>query len=199
MIERFNKRYESGDLPWNINRPDANMKDAVMSRPIHSCKTLEVGCGTGDNALWLASQGFDVTAIDGSPLAIQMALQKVVQSGISCDFRVADFMNEKISDTPYGFIFDRGCFHGFDLDSERSEYAKNVYQYLDQDGLWLSLIGSSDCTREGEGPPQRSAKDIIIAVEPYFEILALYTSFFDSDQETPARIWVCLMRRRDEI
>lgn len=198
MIERFNKRYESGDIPWNINRADMNLKDAVMSRPIHSCKTLEVGCGNGDNAIWLASQGFKVTAIDGSPLAIQTAIQKAIQTGISCKFKVEDFMTEVNVDSPFGFVFDRGCFHGLDTDEERKEYAKRVFESLEDEGLWLSLIGSTDCDREGEGPPRRSARDIVVAAEPYFEILALYTSFFDTDQEIPARIWVCLMQKRYE-
>jgi SAM-dependent methyltransferase len=197
MIERFNERYATGNIPWNINRPDMNLKDAVMSRPIHSCKTLEIGCGTGDNAIWLASQGFKVTAIDGSQLAIQKAMQKAIQMGISCDFELRDFMSEANDESPFGFVFDRGCFHGFDNAEDRSTFAKKVFDNLEDEGLWLSLIGSTDCDREGTGPPRRSANDIVVATEPYFEILALYTSFFDSDQEEAARCWVCLMQKRD--
>ena len=94
------------------------------------------------------------------------------------------------------FAFDRGVFHTIDEEPERILFAKNVAKLLTAEGLWLSLIGSSDQFREGSGPPQRSALDVIKAVETYFEILVLKVSQFDSKDENPAKIWVCLMKKR---
>jgi methyl halide transferase len=98
---------------------------------------------------------------------------------------------------PFGFVFDRGCFHTFDSGKERKRFAKNVSANLVKDGLWLSLTGSADERREGPGPPQRTANDIVAAVESYFEILSLTSRHFDSISKHPPRCWVCLMQKRD--
>jgi hypothetical protein len=62
--------------------------------------------------------------------------------------------------------------------------------------LWLSLIGSADEQRLSEGPPKRTARDIVSAVEPYFEILSLVSSHFEAHLPDPPGAWVCLMRKR---
>jgi hypothetical protein len=67
---------------------------------------------------------------------------------------------------------------------------------LTENGLWLSLIGSADEQRLAEGPPKRTARDIVGAVEPCFEILSLVSSHFEGHLPAPARAWVCLMRKR---
>jgi SAM-dependent methyltransferase len=194
--ERWEERYRTGDTPWDIGRPDFNLIDMVTKRPIPACKALEIGCGAGSNAVWLAQQNFQVTATDVSELAIQKAGERASDAGVDCTFLVADFLNDKVSGAPFGFMFDRGCFHSFDSDEERKQLAENVDWHLEKDGLWLSLIGSTDGPPREVGPPQRSARDIVIAVEPYFEILSLDSSHFDADSSEPPRNWVCLMRKR---
>jgi len=196
MEDRFNKRYVSDDLPWNIERPDFNFIKVVQSFPVKSCKALDVGCGTGDNVIWLAKQGFEVTGTDLSEKAIEIAKEKTKNAGVDVSLYVNDFLNEKVPGTPFGFIFDRGCFHSFDKKKERILYAKNVNQILEKDGIWLSLIGNYDDGRLDVGPPKRTALDVIGAVEPFFEILSLTQGRFDSNDEIPSKIWICLMRKR---
>ena len=194
--ERWEERYRTGNTPWDIGRPDFNLIDMVTKRPIPACKALEIGCGAGSNAVWLAQQNFEVTATDVSELAIQKAGERASDAGVDCTFLVADFLNDKVPGVPFGFVFDRGCFHSFDSHEERKQLAENVDWHLENDGLWLSLIGSTDGPPREVGPPQRSARDIVIAVEPYFEILSLDSSHFDADSSEPPRNWVCLMRKR---
>ena len=79
---------------------------------------------------------------------------------------------------------------------DRSRFAEQVYCVLGDGGLWLSLIGNSDEKRVGGGSPQRSASEIVNAVEPYFEILSLVSSHFEVRLPAPPRAWVCLMRKR---
>jgi SAM-dependent methyltransferase len=164
---------------------------------IPPCKTLEIGCGTGSNAVWLAQHNFSVTATDVSEVAIEKAIERASGAGVACTFLLGDFLNDKIPDAPFGFVFDRGCFHSFDSDEERKQFAENVASHLERDGLWLSLIGSTDGPPRNVGPPQRSARDIVVAVEPYFEILSLNSTHFDSNNPEPPRAWICLMRKRE--
>ena len=195
--ERFKERYKTGDTPWDINRPDFNLVETVRSAPIKSCKALDVGCGTGDNSIWLAQNGFEITGTDIAELAIESARKKALQANAKCAFVAVDFLTSRIAGTPFGFAFDRGCFHSFDSDKERKKYAKNVATHLEKEGLWLSLIGNADDSPREIGPPQRTAEEIVRAVEQYFEILSLNSGYFDSNSKDPAKAWVCLMRKRN--
>lgn len=197
MTNRFDKRYKTGDLPWNINRPDYNLVGIVESHPVKPCKALDIGCGTGDNVIWLAREGFDVTGVDYAETAIKQARIKAKESDINSVFHTIDFLKNRVPGAPFGFIFDRGCFHSFNKASERKLYARNVSGHLEKDGLWLTLTGNVDDGRLEIGPPKLTAKDVVSAVEPYFEILSLASGRFDSNDTHPSKIWICLMKKRN--
>ncbi|AQS58837.1 class I SAM-dependent methyltransferase [Desulforamulus ferrireducens] len=194
--EGYKQRYKAGNTPWDIGRPESNLIQTVTAMDIKPCKALEIGCGTGTNSLWLAQQNFDVVGIDTSEMAIQQAMEKAAQDNIKCTFVVSDIFTNKIAGAPFGFAFDRGCFHSFNTDEERMNFAEKVASLLEKDGLWLSLLGNADEKRPFPGPPQRTARDIVNSVEPYFEILSLVSGHFESNHPSPPRAWVCLMRKR---
>jgi SAM-dependent methyltransferase len=194
--ERFQKRYASGDTPWDIGKPDFNLMETVTTMAIGPCKALDIGCGTGDNSIWLAQNNFQVTGVDISETAIQQAIDKAHQAQVACTFRIIDFLTNNVDGAPFGFVFDRGCFHTVSSDEERRSFAENVAGHLAADGLWLSLVGSADELRETPGPPRRSARDIVNAVEPCFEILSLRASHFGSNRPNPPKAWACLLRKR---
>ncbi len=197
--DQFKERYKKGITPWDVGRPDFNLIDMVTKWPIQHCKALDIGCGSGTDSIWLAKQGFSVTGIDVSAIALEKAQQKASGAGVQCEFLKADFpgLKRKITGAPFGFVFDRGCFHSFDTGEEREKFAKNVAGHLKKDGIWLSLVGSADDPPRDTGPPRRTARDIVLAVEPYFEILSFHTSHFESNRPTPPRAWICLMRKRN--
>jgi SAM-dependent methyltransferase len=194
--ERFKKRYESGDTPWDIGKPDFNLIQTVTTMGIEPCTALDIGCGTGDNSIWLAQNNFHVTGIDISEIAIQKAREKASKGNVKCTFMVINFLTNKIAGAPFGFAFDRGCFHALNSDEERKSFTENVAAHLEENALWLSLVGNADGQRHGPGPPQRTARDIVNSVEPCFEILSLVSSYFGSNRPNPPRAWVCLMRNR---
>jgi 2-polyprenyl-3-methyl-5-hydroxy-6-metoxy-1,4-benzoquinol methylase len=194
--EHFTERYKSGETPWDIGEPDFNLIEVVTKRPIQGCKVLEIGCGTGDNSIWLAQNRFQVYATDASDIALDKAVEKASRAGVDCKFMFADFLKYKIEGAPFDFVFDRGCFHTFGSDDDRRMFAQNVAAYLEEAGLWLTITGNADEHRQGPGPPQRTAWDIVLAVEPYFEILSLVSSHFGSNRPNPPRAWRCLMRKR---
>jgi SAM-dependent methyltransferase len=194
--ERFIEHYKNGYAPWDIRKPDQNLIRTIMNEKISPCKTLDMGCGTGNNAIWLASQGFRVTGCDVSDLAIAEATKRAASASVVCHFQVGDFLKEEIHDRPFELVFDRGFFHTFDERENRAFIAKKVSTLLVDDGLWLSLMGSADEPREGSGPPQRTAMEIVEAVEPYFFIQSLVSGVFTSNDPVPPKIWICLMRKR---
>jgi len=197
MSERdWDERYRTGQLPWDTGTPEQHLLQVVDAFEIAPGLALEVGCGTGTNAIWLAQNGFDVTAVDTSPTAIGMAKEKAAAANVAISFHVGDFLHDSMPCEPVAFAFDRGCFHSFDSAQERIAFANQVAGYLRPGGLWLSLIGSADGAPREVGPPRRSVGDITAAVEARFEIRLLKADFFNSDQASPPEAWVCLMRNR---
>jgi SAM-dependent methyltransferase len=194
--EQYRERYKSGDIPWDAGRPDFNLIEVVTQKPVLICKVLDVGCGTGDNSIWLAQNHFQVTGTDTSDIALEKAKKKASKANVECDFVLVDFLKNKIPGAPFGFVFDRGCFHSFGSEDERRRFAQNVAAHLEEAGLWLTIIGNADEHRQGPGPPQRTARDIVSAVEPYFMVLSLTTSHFESNRPNPPRAWRCLLEKR---
>jgi 2-polyprenyl-3-methyl-5-hydroxy-6-metoxy-1,4-benzoquinol methylase len=194
--KRFQKRYEAHDTPWDFGKADFNLKQVVTSTSIRPCKAIDIGCGTGDNAIWLSQQGFNVVGIDTAETAIEKAKDKASKASAKVIFQAADVLKGHIEGGPFGFAFDRGCFHVLESDRERQTFAENLYRHLEKNGLWLSLIGNADEKRNVQGPPQRSARYIVNVVEPYFEILSLVSGYFASNNPNPPRAWICLMRKR---
>jgi methyl halide transferase len=194
--ERYRERYISGNTPWDIGQPDFNLIEIVSNKPILNCKALDVGCGTGDNSIWLAQNGFQVIGVETSDIAIEKAKEKASKAKVECDFILLDFLMNKIEGPLFGFVFDRGCFHSFSSENDRRRFAKNVAAHLAEDGLWLTIVGNADEHRQAPGPPQRTAGDIVLAVEPYFMIISLTSSHFGSNRPNPPRAWRCLMQKR---
>ena len=106
---RFEERYRTGDTPWDHGMVDHNLQDILRQYTIRPCRALDVGCGTGENAIWLGQQGFDVVACDLSPTAIHEAERRQKLKGGDVRFMVADFIADDVPEGPYGLIFDRGC------------------------------------------------------------------------------------------
>ena len=194
--EKFIQHYEEGFMPWVHEKPDFNLVEMVDNWPIKPCKSLEIGCGTGIDSIWLSQNGFEISASDVSPIAIDKAKENAKKQNAKVDFKVMDLLKEALVANEYDFVFDRGVFHSFDVDIERQEVAKRISTVLKKNGLWLSLIGNADGIKTEPGPPLWSASQIVSDIEPHFKILAIRASHFGNDQGDPARIWVCLMRKR---
>ena len=189
----WNEHYASGELPWDTGRPEPVLVEFVHSSGVAPGRTLEIGTGTGTNAIWLAERDFDVLGVDVSPLAIERARAKMDGRALHCRFATLDFLAAPPPDGPFDFVFDRGCFHVFDESWERERFAENVAAVLKPGGLWLSLIGSTEGPPREVGPPRRSAREIALAIEPALEIVELRSAEFRGHD---SKAWFCLSRRR---
>ena len=193
---RFHDHYKKGFTPWETNRVDRSLVQFIKKTKLPPCSVLDAGCGTGNNSIWLAQQGFTVTGWDFVPQALDSARQKANCANISCSFKQKNILQLAENSVKFDFIFDRGLFHCFKSSNQLDEIARIMASLLPQNGFWLSLIGNADETRTAAGPPQLSATEITTTVEPLFIIDSLVASFFDSNQQTPAKNWVCQMRKR---
>jgi len=196
MRERtFEDRYQENDIPWDHTHPDCNLIDAVRNVPIQPCRVLDLGCGTGINAAWLAGQGFEVTGLDLSHTAIAKATARAKQQSLEIEFLCCNFLKAPLPGQ-FDFIFDRGCLHCFIGTAERKKGAERIADRLIKNGLWLSLIGNADDLPREVGPPTLAAGEITEIVEPHFEIVSLTAGCFGGEQEDPPKAWICLMKKR---
>jgi SAM-dependent methyltransferase len=194
----WNARYAEGNLPWDTGATDEHLVASVRTGAVTPGRTLEVGCGTGTNALWLAAQGFDVLGVDLSPLAIDKARAKAAATSAErCRFDVLDFLVAEPAGGPFDFVFDRGCFHVFDDSAVRAQFAARVAALLAPGGQWLSLIGSTEGPPRDSGPPRRTAGEVMAAMEPVVEVVELRSIYFEALIESPAKAWLCRARRRE--
>jgi SAM-dependent methyltransferase len=85
----FDGAYRSGTPPWDIGRPQPAVIRLAEEGAIAG-SVIDVGCGTGENALFLADRGHEVTGLDASPTAIARAREKAAARRSSATFLVAD-------------------------------------------------------------------------------------------------------------
>lgn len=195
----WDARYLQGSTPWDTEAPDPNLVEFVRGRVRAPARVLDVGCGTGTHALWLAAQGFDVVGIDISPRAIERARARAATTHVTgaVRFDVHDFLAAPPEGERFDLVCDRGVFHVFDAAEDRARFAAHVAQCLAPSGHWLSLLGSTEGPPREQGPPRRSARDIASAIEPSLEIVELRATAFDLDQPVQPRAWWCVSRQRD--
>lgn len=195
-MHHWDEHYAAGEVPWDTGEPEPTLVELLEAGRLPQGRALEVGCGTGTNARYLASRDYDVVGVDVSGLAIERAAAAVGPSGGSVALRQLDFLADELPTGPFDLVFDRGCFHVFDDAGDQGRFAERVAGCLAPDGLWVSLLGSTEGPPRDHGPPRRSARDIANAVEPALEIVELRAIALDADEPDHPRAWLLLARRR---
>src|SRR5687767_9051897 len=107
----WDAHYKSGTPPWESGRPSSELRRVLAEEKIQPCRVIELGGGSGINAVWLAQQGFNVTAIDFNRLAIEKAKERAASAGVAVRFVLGDVLNLTEEYEPFPFFFDRGCYH----------------------------------------------------------------------------------------
>jgi cyclopropane fatty-acyl-phospholipid synthase-like methyltransferase len=193
----FREHYISGHTPWDSGQVSDELLRVLNLGLFPGINVLELGCGTGTNAIELARRGYAVTAVDYVDLAIQKARDKAQKAGgaaAKIDFKVADITRDDLGG-PYDLVFDRGVYH--------SVRAENLSGFLDRlkaatraGTRWLSLAGNANEKTE-YGPPRVHEHEIRAELEPLFEILQLREFRFGTAQEDFRPLgWSILMRRK---
>src|SRR5438128_12685772 len=107
----FEKSYQTGETPWESGVPSAELVRVLNAGLLPGKTVLEIGCGTGTNAIAFARRGYRVTAVDYVELAVRRAREKARKAGIEIDFRVGDATRMDLGGR-YDVVFDRGVYHG---------------------------------------------------------------------------------------
>ena len=197
--EHWEERYRTGDMPWDSGEAEPQLIEVLEELGLGAGRVLEIGCGTGTDAIELARRGFEVLAVDIAQGAIDRARRKAETAGVQgVAFRRLDVVASAPVEPRWAdFVFDRGCFHAL-TDEQRVRFVLRVADALPPGDYWLCLCGNADEKSDG-GPPRLSATQIISVVEPHFELQKLVRKQFERlrDSHEPSHLsWQVLLRRR---
>ncbi|MFB7734184.1 class I SAM-dependent methyltransferase [Streptomyces sp. NPDC056112] len=100
-------------VPFFADKPDENLVEWLERGLIGGRRALDLGCGPGRNALYLAERGFEVDAVDLSPQAVAWARERARETGAEVRFLCQDAFGSAGSPLtgPYDLVYDSGCFH----------------------------------------------------------------------------------------
>ena len=142
----FNQAHD-GVPPWDIDRPQPAFVELAQAGEVRG-SVLDAGCGTGENALYLAGLGYEVCGVDSALAAIQKARSKSVQRGVSVNFRLVDALELGCLGKTFDTVIDSGLFHVFS-DEERIRFRESLAAVLVPGGTYFMLCFSERETREG--------------------------------------------------
>jgi SAM-dependent methyltransferase len=142
--------YHDGPAPWDIGGPQPAIV-RVASEGGFAGAVLDAGCGTGENALHLASLGLPVLGVDVAETALAIARKKAAERSIEVEFVAADaFQLERLGRT-FKTVLDCGLFHTFDAD-ERPRYVASLASVTQHDGTLYVLCFSDNGPDTGPHP-----------------------------------------------
>ncbi len=188
----------AGKAPWDIGKPQGALAESVdlVTSPV-----LDAGCGTGENALFLAARGHHVTGIDFVDEAIRMARSKAVERGLTVEFQVKDALTLGDWDKRFATVIDSGLFHVFS-DQDRVRYVAGL-THVTQPGGRMLLLCFSDEEPGTQGPRRVSQREIRAAFEDAWTVEEIRARRADvrPDMEGPSfseggpKVWFAIIRR----
>jgi SAM-dependent methyltransferase len=134
--------YQFGRPRWDSGDPRPELQELADGRA--PGRALDLGCGTGTNAIYLAERGWDVVGVDFVANAIESAKSKAERAGITAVFLVGDVTRLRDAGVqgPFDLMLDIGCYHGIP-DPRRDAYAAEVAAVA-RPGTDFYLVGISD-------------------------------------------------------
>jgi SAM-dependent methyltransferase len=193
--QSWDASYHGEPAPWDIGRPQPAVV-RLASEGGFAGAVLDAGCGTGENALHVASLGLSVLGVDVAETALAMARATAGDRGIRVEFAVADAFELERLDRTFRTVLDCGLFHTFDRD-ERARYVASLASVTEQEGTVYVLCFSDAGPDTGPHPVSRDELSAafdpgngwhITAIEPD----RVHTRFHD-DNGAPA--WLATLNR----
>ncbi|HET9870922.1 MAG TPA: class I SAM-dependent methyltransferase [bacterium] len=193
-MNAFEQRYQEGVPPWEIGRPQAWVVE-LFGQDAFGGEVLDVGCGTGENSLFLAAQGLSVTGVDFSRTAIELAQEKAVQRGLAPRFRVGNALRLQLLNRAFDTALDSAVFHVF-TDKERAFYAESLAGALAPGGA-AYVVCFSEREPEGWGPRRVTQGEIQRTFQKRFDVALIQRAYYETNMRPePVPSWLACLRKK---
>jgi SAM-dependent methyltransferase len=147
--------YHDGPAPWDVGRPQPAIV-RLASEGGFAGAVLDAGCGTGENALHIASLGLSVLGVDVAETALAIARAKADDRRIEVAFAEVDALQLERLGRRFATVLDCGLFHSFDGD-ERPGYVASLASVTERDGTLYVLCFSDEGPDTGPHPVSQEA------------------------------------------
>ncbi len=160
--EAYDDRYkiyhkEKGNA-WAGDLPSKELKDILIKHgATENSSILEIGCGEGQNALFLLKEGFNLKASDVSSEAIKWCKENCENENLKNNFFVLDIVNNNFNEK-FDFILSVSTLHMLVLDDDRKAFFDFIYSHLNDHGIAI-------ITSMGDGINEQNNSDIAKAFD----------------------------------
>ncbi len=189
----FRQRYAAGETPWDTGVPSRELVRAIDAGELPGSTVLELGCGTGTNAIELARRGYSVTAVDLVELPVEKGREKARKAKVSVDFRVGDLTRIDLGG-PYDLLFDSGLYHG-QRQRDLAGFLSTLERVSRPGTRWLSLAGNAN-EPYPNGPPVVTEAEFRRELSGLFRIVRFHEFRWDLAPGFQPLGWSILLERR---
>jgi methyl halide transferase len=186
--------YREGTPSWDAGCPHAELTRVLDEYKLRPETVLEIGCGSGADAVVLAKRRFEVTAVDCSPIAIERARLRAERYDALARFVLDDIFHFARSAGQFDLVYDSGFYHivrRVNLEA----YLDALWRVTRPGSYYLCLAGAPSETTE-EGPPQVTEDEIHNELGRLFEPVHLRPTQLESANPNQTFAgWSCLMLR----
>ena len=186
--------YREGTPLWEMGEPSAELIRFLDEKRIGRGSVLDVGCGTGADAIYMVRRGLEVTAVDSSPTAIERARVRAEREDALPRFVLADFYEFAQGAGGFDFVYDWGLYHYARL-VDLDRYLDALWRVTRPGSYYLTLAIAPGEPVEG-GPPPVTKRQLYNELGRLFEVVRL------EQVRAPSPIlkdgypaWSCLMQR----
>ena len=177
---RFNLAYYRNPR-WDTGISPPELLDFIASHP--TGKALDIGCGSGTNAITLAQHGWQVVGVDFAATAISIARAKTRKAKVNATFLVGNASRLANIGEPFDLLLDIGCFHNLS-DDERARYIRNFDTLMAEGGFFLLYTFFKDPLHAKHGITERD-------LERLSERLCLVWRQDGLDRNGRNSVWLC--------
>ena len=197
IIEDWDRIYREGRPPWETGMASSELVKLIEEGILPVGRVLEIGCGTGANAVCLAKHGFEVTAIDSSPTALERARRRGRIENAPVHFILDDVYQFAENAGSFDLVLDAGFYH-FARRDNLDGYLDILWRLTEPGSSYVTLAGNTDEEEVEGGPPQVSEDDIHNELGRLLDMVQLRTFQFESPNRQEGYLgWSCVMRRHD--
>jgi 2-polyprenyl-3-methyl-5-hydroxy-6-metoxy-1,4-benzoquinol methylase len=179
----FDLSYKFGFAEWDVNKAQPDLINLVKQGKINGQKILDIGCGSGDNAIYLAKQGFEVTGIDYAKKGIQLAKSRAEKSHTSVDFLVGDAFNLSWLNYQFDTVIDYGLYHNIPLE-KLDKYLSSVEQVIKPNGLFIIQSFGENAPKSNFGPRQVTENELKNVFKDRWQIQEIFPAIFHNTSST---------------